>query len=603
MPSLSFPISGVSTKPESALHSVLTWTRSVGRHFPAVVLVLVSALLVSVACCLFLVCQFEYHKKKYVTWKATLDSSGYSTPTHENPAHAAAEPLLKQEQLMSQGAYVSMRGDIDADTAVSSVEELSRLQPTPEERWQRREALRQRLRLRLGDEQQKRQRQRQRRRSLPESPFLTRRESPPLIFLPPKVGCCPTTSSSVSSEAQSQFPSSKTITAEQVKKALALKSLRYQRGHFAPIGGHPVVPLPSPDESRRLRLRRARSLSDVLGMLGHELDDSTTMAMKRRQRSKRNRDELRRQQQQQQLGGRRRKPGSSTSTLLRAPPPHAAGRLRGGPGPGPGPGSGPSLCSSSSSFASLRKRVMSDQQQQRLSQSRNSFVSRTESQDTLKAARSQSSFSGRSSAMSGDQELEFDLYDYNLDNAQAYNPGSLFATQFWPAALPDLTPTNELQEEFQMRELFPREEDEDGELQRRQLGDGAPTSSSSGEATFSSPEKGEGEEAIMLRSRTSDLTASVTSADLRSSNVATPSNNNLGASSVGGYDTDGESETDALLGPRVAPAANTALMLNLTHIDDDISFADDDANHANDNDRAKPSSAADAKRRFLSTQC
>ena len=240
-----------------------------------------------------------------------------------------------------------------------------------------------------------------------------------------------------------------------------------------------------------------------------------------------------------------------------------------------------SLLSSSSrppTSSSNRRRLVNDSVR-RLS--RNSLA-RTESQDTLKP-RSLSEFSGgRSSVMSGDQELEFDLYDYNLDNVVAYNPGSMFAPQFWthqPADLfyPDLTPT---QEAFQMTELFPKEEEEEEQQQRlHERG----SHNSSGGGTYSSPERKEDEDEVMLRSRTSDLTASVTSADLRMSSYygGICQDNNTD-------NEEGQEETDNLLGSKMTlvatagnysnnPASTKSQILNLTHIDsDDISFADDE---------------------------
>ena len=197
--------------------------------------------------------------------------------------------------------------------------------------------------------------------------------------------------------------------------------------------------------------------------------------------------------------------------------------------------------------------------------------------------------------MSGDQELELDLYDYNLDNVVAYNPGSMFAPQFWTQQAdlfyyPDLTPT---QEAFQMTELFPKEGQEAEE-------DDSGGHNSSGGGTYSSPERrGEEEEeteAEMMRSRTSDLTASVTSADLRTSSYYGCQDNT---------DTEeGQEETDTLLGSKMTlvpmnsggvgqqqqqqPQQYATIrsstkrgphpqILNLTHIDsDDISFADDE---------------------------
>ena len=73
------------------------------------------------------------------------------------------------------------------------------------------------------------------------------------------------------------------------------------------------------------------------------------------------------------------------------------------------------------------------------------------SSDTLKAAGSISEFSQHS----GDPELEFDLYDCDLNNASAV-PGSYFAAGYssWGDCDYDVTPTGE-EEEFELTDLFP----------------------------------------------------------------------------------------------------------------------------------------------------
>ena len=71
------------------------------------------------------------------------------------------------------------------------------------------------------------------------------------------------------------------------------------------------------------------------------------------------------------------------------------------------------------------------------------------SNDTLKAAGSISEFSQHS----GDPELEFDLYDCDLNNASAM-PGSYFAPAYsWDCDY-DVTPTGE-EEEFELSDFFP----------------------------------------------------------------------------------------------------------------------------------------------------
>jgi hypothetical protein len=67
----------------------------------------------------------------------------------------------------------------------------------------------------------------------------------------------------------------------------------------------------------------------------------------------------------------------------------------------------------------------------------------TGSEQTLKPAQSVSEFS----CISLDQELEYDLYDCDINNVMAA-PGSLFAPAYWDA---DITPTLELE----LEQLFP----------------------------------------------------------------------------------------------------------------------------------------------------
>ena len=62
------------------------------------------------------------------------------------------------------------------------------------------------------------------------------------------------------------------------------------------------------------------------------------------------------------------------------------------------------------------------------------------------------------SVHSGDPELEFDLYDYNLDNVVAGQPGSMF-TQPYMFYDVDATPTADLQ----LAELFPSLRGEEGD--------------------------------------------------------------------------------------------------------------------------------------------
>ena len=117
-----------------------------------------------------------------------------------------------------------------------------------------------------------------------------------------------------------------------------------------------------------------------------------------------------------------------------------------------------------------------------------------------------------------DPELEFDLYDCDLNNVSTL-PGSLFA----PTGYYDLTPTEE--EDFEMTELFPMLRS-DAENNARKT-----------------------QNKTMIDSLTSDLAVSITSEDLAD------------------HRTIYQTETDNLLSKKP--------LLNLTHIDDEVSFVDE----------------------------
>ena len=472
------------------------------------VLVLVSCLLVSVACCLFLICQFEYNKKKYVAWKSQ-PSSGYSTPTdllggdpNAAVAAAAATAAAPNGTRISAGrTYIALE---DIDTAVSSVEDVRPAMATgkrsrAEKRKQLRFCFRERqaeiAHLKSGDEG------RRQFRSLPPSPFVTGKSSP----ASPAAPRC-----------------SRPVTAAQVKKALAAKSRRYQRGSFKPLRKPKGGPQPTPTSAAK---RRSRSLSDIFGLLSN--DDARS----------------------RQLVRRVPLPPALPQVTPRLVPRRRASRTTAGVGP-LRPASA-ILRPSSASTRSCTPR---------------SFLgggggggSRAGSRDTLKPTSSISEFS----TQSGDPELEFDLYDYNLDNV-AYNPGSHFAAptaaNYWQHFdYEDATPTAE---EFTLTELFPHSENNN------------PSPPCGG--------GGGGAAETMLRSRTSDLTASVTSADLgaRATPVYAPiagaDDSSDCGSGVGYYYDGGAVETDMLLG-RMASSKARPQILNLTHIDDEIEFADDEA--------------------------
>ena len=479
--------SDIAAKPETIFHELYGWAKFAYTHFPAVVLVLVSCLLVSVACCLFLICQFEYNKKKYVAWKSQ-PSSGYSTPTDllndPNAATAAAAAAPPGTRLSAGRTYVALE---DIDTAVSSVEDVrpagtmskrSRAEKRKQLRFCFKERQAEIAHLKSGEG-------RRQFRSLPCSPFVTRKNSP----TSPSASRC-----------------SRPVTAAQVKKALAVKSRRYQKGHFKPLRRPKGAPQPTPTSATR---RHSRSLSDIFGLLSN--------------------DDLHSRQLIRRVPLPPPVPPQITPRVL---PRRRTNRTTAGVGP-----LRPASAILRPSSASTRSCTP-----------RSFLGSRAGSRDTLKPTSSISEFS----TQSGDPELELDLYDYNLDNV-AYNPGSHFAApvamNYWRHAdFEDATPTAE---EFTLTELFPHSENNNPSPP------GADT---------------------MLRSRTSDLTESVTSADLGTM-AATPvyapiagADDSSDCGSGVGY---GAVETDMLLG-RVASSKARPQILNLTHIDDEIEFADDD---------------------------
>ena len=458
------------------------WLKFAYTHFPAVVLVLVSCLLVSVACCLFLICQFEYNKKKYVAWKSQ-PSSGYSTPTDllNDPSAAATDASVPPGTRMSAGrTYVALE---DIDTAVSSVEDVRpALTMSKRSRAEKRRQLRFCFRERRAEiAHLKSGEGRCQFRSLPSSPFATRKNSP----TSPSGSRC-----------------SRPVTAAQVKKALAVKSRRYQKGNFKPLRKPKADPQPTPTSATR---RHSRSLSEIFGLLRN--DDLLSRQLVRRVPLP---------------------PPVLPQITPRVLPRRRTNRTTAGVGP-----LRPASAILRPSSASTRSCTP-----------RSFLGSRAGSKDTLKPTGSISEFS----TQSGDPELEFDLYDYNLDNV-AYDPGSHFAApvamNYWGHAdFEDATPT--AAEEFALTELFPHSENNNPSPP------GADT---------------------MLRSRTSDLTASVTSADLGT--MSTPVNAPDDSSECGSGVGYGSVETDMLLG-RAASSKARPQILNLTHIDDEIEFADDD---------------------------
>ena len=336
-------------------------------------------------------------------------------------------------------------------------------------------------------------RHRRRRSSLPESPFRD---------------------SSYGDELNGNDVPRKLITATQVKKALAVKSRRYRRGFFKPLG-KPLTPVSTPTTLAIAAARRShsRSLSDLSGLCPatprhHSKPALPPSATIKTLRSRKSRTRTLPRVAATQNGNAR-------------PQHHTIQRL-------------------TSVAASPRPRVL-----------------RTDSQDTLKPTSSGSEFSCAHSVASGDPEFEYDLYDYNLDNVVAGQPDSMFAAPLTTFMYDLPTPTNA--EEIQMTDLFPPNSPDVvvfRQQNRRRSGNN------------------QEDEQLMLRSRTSDLTASVTSADLGNGNT-------LVNFSTAPYDVYGgglqdeedeeAAETDRLL----KKAPNKAKILNLTHIeDDDISYAD-----------------------------
>ena len=115
-------------------------------------------------------------------------------------------------------------------------------------------------------------------------------------------------------------------------------------------------------------------------------------------------------------------------------------------------------------------------------QQRQRFISSDSASSTISLATLKNSIS-EYSQHSGDPELEYDLYDCDLNNVSAV-PGSLFN----PTVFFDLTPTEEDDEELELTELFPMLRCKD----------------------TSQPKRSE----HMVDSLTSDLAASMTSEDL-----------------------------------------------------------------------------------------
>ncbi len=97
--------------------------------------------------------------------------------------------------------------------------------------------------------------------SLPPSPFMTRRMS--LDSMSTSTTCLTT-------------PTSRTVTASQVRKAAHEKSLRYRNGDFGRKSRRPKPPTTSPTK-RFSENRHSRSLSDIASLLSFQLKEGTLM--------------------------------------------------------------------------------------------------------------------------------------------------------------------------------------------------------------------------------------------------------------------------------------------------------------------------------------
>ena len=183
--------------------------------------------------------------------------------------------------------------------------------------------------------------------------------------------------------------------------------------------------------------------------------------------------------------------------------------------------------------------------------------------------------------MSGDQDLEFDLYDCNLDKVVAGVQGSMFAPAAPMAFFYDNNVTTPTAESLEM------------------LGEGGgktllfPETSKRNSAASSSSSSGSNNEAnkAMLRSQTSDLATSMTSADLKNtdSNASTmKSGNSTTSKSSGGQKKKSssnynkrseelESEGESLETDRLLAKSNEGhyKLTDLAQMEDDLNFADD----------------------------
>ncbi len=498
----------------------------VSEHLPKVIVIALAFLVVTVLCAFCIMCQFEYRRKKYLLWRKNAPCSGYSTPTANAHAYVPIEEI---------------------ETAASSVENL--VTPGMFARERREKLIRSRLNAASKILKRHFHKSRGRRRrprlhlSLPGSPYLQVKGA----------------------RSQSQInlmdPSPKGITGGQVRKALRDKSRRYRHGHFRPLN-RPCTPTGSPNRVLAEQHRRhSRSLSDIIDLVSLEAAIQPPLNVTVVSSS---------------MASRHRPPQATIAQMM---PPPSRMTLRSVISDFPsGSEISRSAGESSDAFTQGRRRRLLDKRaKEKLIESRNRRQLKSASRHSMASTLSNGSLTtlkatnantaslselSEHSVMSGDQELEFDLYDCDLNNVSNL-PGSMFA----PANLYyDLTPTAE--EEFELTELFPKMRED----------------KMNNEALINRK--------LMVDSLTSDLAVSITSEDLTTREaVVAPllpkDGDKIQAKQNGAYvgvtldsscyhsddDEDGDrnhaKETDKLL-------RKTAI-LNLTHIDDDISFADADA--------------------------
>ena len=185
--------------------------------------------------------RFEWERKKYVAWKSQ-PSSGYSTPNildHERNCfqpmediHTSSEdiPILMkdQRQKRKRGYETGSKGRFRRAADALRKHFLSKKQKPSKINF----------------------------RSLPPSPFMTRRLSLDSI--------------------ETRVLGQKTVTGSAVKRAAHLKSLRYQRGEFSRPAKRPRPPATSPTKHFSTK-RHSRSLSDISSLLSFQLKEGTLL--------------------------------------------------------------------------------------------------------------------------------------------------------------------------------------------------------------------------------------------------------------------------------------------------------------------------------------